>query len=293
MKFSDYLIKNKEKKGLTISDLVYKLSIFDPDDFKTLSEVTFSRWGGGHHDPTDARKKKIITFFGDNVVDFFPFKSSSNEVKTKEDIINYILNEKILDRRHNKLIGSFSYPKNHSDIELFDITTLASEEDINLILNFYYSTHSSDGFLKNINYRDLSKLGVNYLCKVHGSYFGHFSSFLLKNNVFWDILNGKKRECDITPDDLANENDPNACLYLYSFYGHNRIVISLVMQEFYKYLVKNKNKIKYLGSILVTREGVMIMRRIGLEQYKKISNNYSYFSRPCDILSSKDVDYFS
>lgn len=312
MNFGQYIAKKRDEKGWTQSDLVEALSTND-NTFSALNCVSVSRWESGQNEPSDDRKKIIINFFNDDVSLYFPFLPSANDklqLKTTCNIIAYVLSDKISERRHNMLIGANPYPYNYKDCQVLPLSAKINDNYLKMILDFYYATHIATTKIGLEQLKNIAKksIGVNYICEVNKIYFGHFIAILLKNNSFWAIMNGDMNESAIKESDFADNDDKNATLYIYSFYCGNKTISSVMFLKFYQFIVARKATIKYIGSSLVSKEGVNLMERIGLCEFKghnvdNINNvvlknglevaSVSYLSKTSDLLTSKDMSYFS
>ena len=268
MYFSDYLKKCREKYGLTQEELVAELFHYDEILFKSLDNVTLSRWELGKSNPNVVRQLQVIKYFQSIDELVFPcFDESVSELVERHVCKTGMLN---LSGRNRKLILNFP-----SSISIDELTVLEMKDsemieekirialDLNKEFSHNHSLISAEKFVEWTR----SPQNLFLICEYNKQFFGLLFSLRLKPDSFDKLMNFKITQQDISTADFAGKDD-RGCNYVVAFFAMNDMAASLLLIRYFACLVSEQRKIIELGAMSTSADAVRLMESINLHHYK-------------------------
>lgn len=294
MYFSDYLKKCRENYDLTQGDLVVELSHFDEELFKSLDNVTLSRWELGKSNPSIARQVRTVEYFqkrGDMV---FPcFDESESEMIEKHVCRTGMLN---LPGKNKSLILNFPSSISIDELSVHQLKdSVMIDEKITIALDLNKEFSHDHSLIDRERFKEwtLAPQNLFLLCEYNKQFFGLLFSLRLKPESFDRLMHFQITQSDITMEDFADP-DEMGCNFILAFFAMNEMAASLLLIRYFAHLISDQKKIQEIGSMSTHKDAIMLMEGINLQrcQSKSYSDDltrHTYRASLSDVLVNETM----
>ena len=263
--FGEYLKKRRKAAGLTQDRLAIALSCYSPV-LSGIDSVTISRWERATTEPTTERQREVISYFHDDIEKIFPFRCGRTQKFDHSQAIEYLSRHYLSSPKLGAKVGSF--PEKSTGNYSVEKLTMAEHHQnyIDIVLEYEQSIYDSmvpvtkerlSGWIHQNN-----RLAI--VCRKHGQYFGHMIVLPLKDEVFWELIQGHREEASLALDDFAAPGEPQN-LYVFSLYGSSRISAGRLLMELIAYVSRHYDHINNIGALCVTSDGARLARAFHLQ----------------------------
>ncbi|WP_281646556.1 hypothetical protein [Parendozoicomonas sp. Alg238-R29] len=266
--FGSYLKNRRKEAGLTQDRLAMALSCYS-SVLSGIDSVTISRWERATTEPTGERQRQVIAYFHDDVEKIFPFRSSRSQILTPDQSMEYLTRHYLNSPKLGHKIGTFPELEGCQ----YRLQKLTADPEhhrfLDMIIEYddaiYESAVPTDrdrmaGWINRCN-------RLSLVCCKYSHYFGHVIALPLKEEIFWQLIQGKREEASISQDDIVATHEPH-CLYIYSLYGASRLAAGRLIMEIICYLGRHYDHVNYIGGLCATSDGTRLARSFHLEPYE-------------------------
>ena len=260
LKFGQYLKDSRENSGLTQPELATNLGEKYKTEFENLTFLTISRWENNKNLPTVKRIVLISEFFGDDPPEIIKKIFFNEEYFDKKINVLKKLESKFSFSPTGIQIGSFPLNDGYRLIDLnSDYNKMLSE----VIVDYDYSIFNTEFPVTEPHLKKWSSSPHNicYACTYKGNYFGHLIALRLNCDMFEKLMSYTPEESAIDYSDFSDLTQPH-CIYVYSIYGANKTLVSILLLELFKQIMSGSSQCKYIGGLCSTTDGVALQKHL-------------------------------
>jgi transcriptional regulator with XRE-family HTH domain len=294
MYFNDYLKKCREKYNLTQGELVVELSHFDEELFKSLDNVTLSRWELGKSSPNIARQIQTIKYFQSRDDLIFPcFDESESEMIERHVCKTGMLN---LPGKNKSLILNFPSSISVDELAVHQLKdSVMIDEKITIALDLNKEFSHNHSLIDRDRFKEwtLSPDNLFLICEYNKQFFGLLFSLRLKPESFDKLMNFKITQSDIMAEDFAGP-DEMGCNFILAFFAMNEMAASLLLIRYFAHLITDQKKILEIGSMSTHQDAITLMESINLQhckskKYGKSLTRHTYRASLSDVLINETM----
>lgn len=309
LSFSEYIIKRRLDKGLNQAGLASALSLFDEKLFGRASITTISRWENGK-EPNNAKKKRVIEFFGDNVNRYFPFTAKKEKIN-HSCVYDYIKDKKLKDRRESPFFISSILPSSPSDCEIKSLRdcehgdqylkiiersnyehpvslkgiAIVKDKAVNVPIAKDHTSH-----LKPFSHETFPHGVANiFIAECFKNYFGHIAFFKIENDTVENLLRYKVHKMGIQSEHLDKKKQVSPLL-VHSIYFSNELAGAMLLCKLYEFVKENRIYINDIYCFSLDRSYNGLLRNMGFTGCNHVINDKPlYRCHISDFLQPEDL----
>lgn len=259
--FGQYLKQSRQRRGWTQQQLLKHIQGHDKT-LRACSATTLSNWENDKQLPPFAKCRLLIESFCDDPNVIFGRLQLGGTYNNKIAILEK-LSSKINFAPQGQQIGNF--PLLDDVYQFHDLHTDYQPNLAELILDYDHAIFSTDTPVTEPMLQQWATVGDNscYAILYKGHYFGHLIALRLRPDAYHALISTQKQEAEIQIEDFASCHQEH-CLYVYSVYGANKWVASLLLVELLKQILMSDGNIRFIGGLCSTIDGVSLAQKMGL-----------------------------